>query len=52
MRYFPLRRDARQGDPILAYLFILLLEITFIFIKGSKNVQGLTVFNNQFLYTA
>ena len=36
----------------MAYLFILVLEIVFIFIKESENVQGLTNFNNQFLNTA
>ena len=51
-RYFPLKRGTRKGDPILAYLFILVLEIVFIFIKESEKVQGLTIFNNQFLYIA
>ena len=51
-RYFSLKRSTRQGDPISAYLFILVLEIIFIFIKESENVQGLTVLNNQFLCTA
>ena len=50
--YFPLKRGAQQGDPILTYLFILILEMVFIFIKKSENVQGLTIFNNQFLYIA
>ena len=49
--YFPLQRGTQQGNPILAYLFILVLEIVFIFVKESENVQGLTIFNNQFLYT-
>ena len=51
-RYFSLKRSTRQGDPISAYLFILVLEIIFIFIKERENVQGLTVLNNQFLCTA
>ena len=51
-RYFSLKRGTRKGDPILAYLFILVLEIVFIFIKESEKVQGLTIFNNQFLYIA
>ena len=34
-KYFRLERGARQRDPISAYLFILALEILFIFIKLS-----------------
>ena len=52
MHYFPSKRDTRQGDPILAYLFILVLEIVFFSVEESENFQGLTIFNNQFLYTA
>ena len=34
--YFKLEKDARQGDPISAYLFIIVLEIVFLFTKESK----------------
>ena len=34
--YFKLEKDARQGDPIFAYLFIIVLEIVFLFTKESK----------------
>ena len=37
--YFRLERVARQGDPILAYLFVLTLELFFILIKSNKNME-------------
>ena len=47
-KYFKLERGARQGDPILAYLFILVLEIYLIFV----NIKDLNIFKLEFLYTA
>ena len=51
-KYFKLERDARQGDPISAYLFILVLEIFFIFIKNNPKVKGLNIFKHEFLCNA
>ena len=51
-RYFPLKRGTWQDHSISAYLFILVLEIAFIFVKENENIQGLTIFNNHVLYTA
>ena len=48
-RFIPLK--TRQSNPISAYHFILDLEIVFVFITESKNVEDLTNFNDQFLYT-
>ena len=50
--YFKLERGARQGDPISAYLLILVLEIFFIFVKNNPKVKGLNLFKHEFLYTA
>ena len=50
--YFKLVRDARQGDPISAYLFILALEIVFIMLKENNRVKGIDIFDHTFLYTA
>ena len=51
-KYFKLEKGTRQGDPISAYLFILVLEILFLCIKENKNIKGLNIFNHIFLYTA
>ena len=49
--YFKLEKDIRQGDLISAYLFILVLEIVFLFTKESKKINGLNIFDKTFLYT-
>ena len=34
-KYFELKKEVRQGDPISAYLSILVLEIVFLMIKTN-----------------
>ena len=51
-KYFLLRRDARQDDPISADLFVLALEILFHFIKSKPAIKGLAIFDNCYLYFA
>ena len=47
-----LLRGTRQGDPISAYLFVLVLEIVFLLIQENKKIHGLNIFNHTLLYTA
>ena len=51
-KYFKLDKGACQGDPISAYLFILVLEAVFNLIKQNKVIHNLKFFNHTFLYTA
>ena len=51
-QYFKLERGTRQRDPISAYLFILALEIVFLILKRNKNIKGIELFQQEFLYTA
>ena len=45
-------RGTKQGDPISAYLFILVLEIFFKIVKENPEVKGLNIFDHKFLYSA
>ena len=51
-KYFSLGRGAGQGDPTPAFLFVLALKILFIFIKSNPEIEGMTIFNYNYLYSA
>ena len=48
---FLLERGARRGDPILAYLFLLALEILLQLIKSKLEIKGFTIFGHYYLYS-
>ena len=50
-KYFKLEQDTIQGDLTSVYLFVLVLEIAFPYIKEHKNIKGINIFNI-FLYSA
>ena len=51
-KYFSLGRGARQGDPISAFLFILTLEILFIDLKSKPEIEGMIIFDYNYLCSA
>ena len=51
-QYFTLKKGARQGDPISAYLFIITLEVLFTLIKSKDNINGINLYDYSFLFTA
>ena len=51
-KYFKLERGTQQGDPIPAYLFVIVLEVVFQIIKETSNNEGFEIFQKKFIYTA
>ena len=51
-KYFSLNRGARQGDPIAAYFFIIVLEIFFIMVRSNNNIKKLKILGFEFLLSA
>ena len=49
--YFNLEKGARRGDPVSAYLFILALEVLFVFIKNNENIKSIEIFKYIFFCT-
>ena len=53
-KYFKLKKGARQGNPVSAYLFISCLQIVFILIliKANKRANRTNIFDPTYLYSA
>ena len=50
--FFPLERGSCQGDPISAYMFILVMEVFFTMVKNNPNINGLDILGFTYLLTA
>ena len=50
-KYFKLETGTRQGDPISASLFIIVVEVIFRIIQETSK-QGFEIFQKKFIYTA
>ena len=46
--YFNLEEGARQSDPVSAYVFILALEVLFVFIRSNEKIKGIEIFKHVF----
>ena len=50
--YFSLGRGACEGDPISAFLSILALDILFFLKKLKHEIEGMTIFDYNYLHSA
>ena len=51
-KYFSLGRGARQGHSILAFLFVLTLELLFFLIKSKQKIERMRIFDYNYFYSA
>ena len=51
MSYFNLKKGARQGETVSAYLFILCLEVLSLLVKANYKNRSVNIFQFTYLYT-
>ena len=50
--FFNLERGTRQGDPISAYFFIIIMEIFFTMIRDKSDINGINICNFEYKLTS
>ena len=50
-QYFHFESEARQGDSVLSYIFIIALQVLSVLFRNNKDIKGLNMFDHPFLYT-
>ena len=50
--YFSLERGSRQGDPISAYLFIIIMEVFFSMVRNNQSIKGMDILGKKFILTS
>ena len=50
--YFPLNKGSHQGDPISAYLFILVIEVFFTMVKLNQEISAIEIFDFKYLLSS
>ena len=52
IRYFQLSKGSRQGDPLSAYLLLLVLGLLFINVRDNEKIHGIVIFGFEFKISA